>query len=193
MDFYPVLENKRVLLRPLQPEDVEILLPMALQPVLWKVSTIRLQQQSDLVNYVQNAITARENKTEMPFVIIDKQANRPAGSTRFLAIVPAHKRAEIGHTWIDPPLHGTGLNKAMKLAMLQHAFEVMDLNRVELKTDELNTQSRNAILSIGAKQEGIFRHHMVVNDGRLRNSVYFSILKEEWPEIKERIFAKYDF
>jgi len=193
MDFYPVLENKRVLLRPLQLEDAETLLPVALQPALWKVGIVNLQQKADLVNYIQGTLTLREQKAEMPFVIIDKKEGRAAGSTRFMNIAIDHKRAEIGATWIDTALHGSGLNKAMKFAMLQHAFEVMDLNRVELKTDELNIQSRNAIASIGAKQEGIFRHHMIVNGGRLRNTVYFSILKEEWPEIKERVFAKYNF
>jgi len=193
MDYYPVLENKRVLLRPLQPEDVAVLQPVAAQPALWAVGTVDLTQRSALEKYVDQAIQERERKEGIPFVIIDKQENRVAGSTRFTAVVPAHKRAEIGYTWIDTALQGTGLNKAMKYAMLQHAFEVEGLNRVELKTDELNTQSRNAILSIGAKQEGIFRHHMIVTNGRLRNSVYFSILKEEWPEIKERVFAKYNF
>ncbi|WP_298732735.1 GNAT family protein [uncultured Chitinophaga sp.] len=193
MDLYPVLENKRVLLRPLQPDDVEALLPVAIQPALWTVGTVDLMERTALEKYIQQAIEERERGEGIPFVIIDKQEKRVAGSTRFTAVVRAHKRAEIGYTWIDTALQGTGLNKAMKYAMLQHAFETESLNRVELKTDELNRQSRNAILSIGAKQEGIFRHHMIVTGGRLRNSVYFSILKEEWPEIRERIFAKYDF
>jgi RimJ/RimL family protein N-acetyltransferase len=193
MDFYPVLENKRVLLRPLQPEDGAVLSAVAAQPALWKVGTSDLAQPGELEKYIRLAVREREQQQCIPFLIIDKQENRVAGSTRFTALVPAHKRAEIGFTWIDAALQGTGLNKAMKYAMLQHAFEVMGLNRVELKTDELNTRSRNAILSIGAQQEGILRHHMVVNEGRLRNSVYFSILKEEWPEIQQRIFAKYNF
>jgi RimJ/RimL family protein N-acetyltransferase len=193
MDCYPVLENKRVLLRPLQMEDVDALLPVALQPVLWKVTSVILNNKSDLEQYIQSALTEREQQLSIPFVIIDKQENRTAGSTRFAAISLPNKRAEIGYTWIDPTLQGTGLNKAMKYAMLQYAFEVMDLNRVELKTSELNTQSRNAILSIGAQQEGILRHHMINYNGSLRNSVFFSILKEEWPEIKERVFAKYNF
>lgn len=181
------------MLKPLQLEDTDALSLVAIQPELWKVGTSDLTQRSELEKYIRQAIQERERKESIPFVIIDKQADRVAGSTRFMAVVPAHKRAEIGATWIDTALQGTGLNKAMKYAMLQHAFEVEGLNRVELKTDELNTQSRNAILSIGAQQEGIFRHHMIVTNGRLRNTVYFSILKEEWPEIKERIFGKYKF
>ncbi len=188
-----MLENKRVLLRPLQREDIDILLPVALQPVLWQVSTINITERAHLEKYIQAALAERDREESIPFVIIDKQENRIAGSTRFAAISAKHKRAEIGYTWIDPSLQGTGLNKAMKFAMLQHGFEVMGLNRIELKTSELNTQSRNAILSIGAQQEGILRHHMVNESGSLRNTVYFSILKEEWPEIEQRIFAKYNF
>ncbi|WP_188316212.1 GNAT family N-acetyltransferase [Chitinophaga agrisoli] len=193
MDFYPVLENKRVLLRPLQPADVETLLPVAVQPPLWKWGIQTITQQSELEQYITKAVGERERQESIPFLIFDKQANRAAGCTRFMAVVPVHKRAEIGATWIDTTLHGSGLNKAMKYAMLQYGFEVMGLNRIELKTDELNTQSRNAIRSIGCTQEGIFRHHMIVPGNRLRNTVYFSILKEEWPEVKQRVFAKYNF
>lgn len=193
MDFFPILENKRVLLRPLQEEDLLVLLPVALQPALWKVGATNISSQDDLEAYIAIAMEERISKTSVPFVIIDKQEKRVAGSTRFSALSSEHKRVEIGHTWIDTALQGTGLNKAMKYAMLQHAFDVMQMNRVELKTDELNTQSRNAILSIGATQEGILRHHMITSGGRLRNSVYFSILKDEWPEVKERVFGKYGF
>lgn len=193
MDFYPVLENKRVLLRPLQPEDVDALLPVAVQPALWTVGLGRIDDKAALEAYISLAIAERDQKVSVPFVIIDKQTQQVAGSTRFAGMALAHKRAEIGYTWIDTALQGSGLNKAMKHAMLQHAFEVMELNRIELKTDVLNTQSRNAILSIGATQEGIFRHHMITSTGRLRDSVYFSIIKEEWPDIRERIFGKYNF
>lgn len=192
MDFFPTLENKRVLLQPLEMEHLEDLLPIALQPVLWKLTPTPVNTQQDLEKYIQTALDERTAGVSIPFVIIDKQTHRVAGSTRFAALTLPHKRTEIGWTWIDPSLHGTGLNKAMKFAMLQHAFETLHLNRVELKTDELNTQSRNAMLSIGCKQEGIFRNHMITSSGRVRNTVYFSIIKEEWPEVKERIFGKYD-
>ncbi|PSL46825.1 RimJ/RimL family protein N-acetyltransferase [Chitinophaga niastensis] len=193
MNFLPTIENKRVLLQPLQAEHMEALLPVALEPSLWTVGATHIANQNDLEKYIRLALEERAAKTSIPFVIIDKKENRVAGSTRFSALTVPHKRVEIGYTWITPSLQGSGLNKAMKHAMLQYAFEVMDLNRVELKTDELNMQSRNAILSIGCTQEGILRHHMVTSTGRLRNSVYFSLLKEEWPEVKQRIFGKYDF
>lgn len=193
MDFFPVLENRRVLLRPLQEEDLLILLPVALQPALWEVGLTQIQQQSDLEKYIHKALEERVRQVTIPFVVLDKRKGRVAGSTRYMDISRQHRRAEIGSTWIDPELHGSGLNKAMKLAMLEHAFEVMELNRVELKTDVLNTRSRNAILSIGAREEGIFRRHMITSTGRVRDTIYFSIIREEWPEVKERIFAKYNF
>jgi RimJ/RimL family protein N-acetyltransferase len=193
MNFLPVLENKRVLLQPLQSGHLEALLSVALEPSLWTMGVTQILDQQDLEKYIHTALAERAAQTAIPFMIIDKKENRVAGSTRFMSLTLPHKRVEIGATWITPSLHGSGLNKAMKFAMLQHAFEVMGLNRVEFKTDELNTQSRNAILSLGCKQEGILRSHMVTSTGRIRNSVYFSLLKEEWPDVKQRIFGKYDF
>ena len=193
MNFLPVLENKRVLLQPLQSGHLEALLSVALEPSLWIMGVTQILDQQDLEKYIHTALAERAAQTAIPFMIIDKKENRVAGSTRFMSLTLPHKRVEIGATWITPSLQGSGLNKAMKFAMLQHAFEVMGLNRVEFKTDELNTQSRNAILSLGCKQEGILRSHMVTSTGRIRNSVYFSLLKEEWPDVKQRIFGKYDF
>ncbi|MEC5142591.1 GNAT family protein [Chitinophaga sp. 212800010-3] len=193
MDYQPVLENKRVLLEPLQLTHLEVLAPVALIPSLWEVQLQQITTVADLEKYIRTGLADREAGVSIPFVITDKKENKVAGSTRYMNLLIPHKRTEIGSTWIAPEFQGTGLNKAMKYAMLQYAFEVMDVNRVELKTDALNTQSRNAILSIGCKEEGIFRRHMITNSGRVRDTVYFSILKEEWPEVKERIFGKYDF
>lgn len=193
MNFEPVLENKRVLLQPLQEEHLEALLPVALDASLWAIQLNKIENRQDLEKYIRTALSEREAQVSIPFVIIDKKENRIAGSTRYMGLSIPHKRTEIGSTWITPSLHGSGLNKAMKFAMLQYAFEVMELNRVEFKTDELNTQSRNAILSLGCTQEGIFRRHMITSTGRVRNTVYFSLLKEEWPDVKQRIFGKYDF
>ncbi|RPD42438.1 GNAT family N-acetyltransferase [Chitinophaga barathri] len=189
----PVLENKRVLLRPLQPSDADALMEVALEPSLWEVGLTRVSNREELERYMQIAFTDREQGTSLPYLIIDKATGKVAGSTRFCGIVLQHKRTEIGYTWIHPDFQRSGLNRAMKFAMLQYAFEVWGMNRVELKTDERNEKSRNAMLGIGCKQEGILRHHMITWTGHLRNSVFFSILKEEWPEIKERIFGKYDF
>lgn len=193
MNFQPVLENKRVLLQPLQLEHLDALWSIGADASLWAIQLYQMETKQDLEKYLQKALRERAAEESIPFVIFDKKENRIAGSTRYMGVSLPNKRTEIGATWIDPALHGSGLNKAMKYAMLQYAFEVMDLNRVEFKTDELNTQSRNAILSLGCTQEGIFRRHMITSTGRVRNTVYFSILKEEWPEAKQRVFGKYDF
>ena len=187
------MENKRVLLRPLQPSDAEALLEVALEPSLWEVGATCIRSREELERYMQAAFQERDQGVSIPYLVFDKEAGRVAGSTRYCSIMQQHKRTEIGYTWIHPDFQRTGLNRAMKFAMLQYAFEVWGLNRVELKTDERNEKSRKAMLGIGCTQEGILRHHMITWTGHLRNSVYFSILKEEWPGIKERIFGKYDF
>lgn len=193
MEYSLVLENKRVLLRPLRASDLEALLEVALEPSLWEVGLTRVSNREELATYMDIALKEAVHGLSIPFVVIDKATGKVAGSTRFCGLMQQHKRAEIGYTWIHPSFQRTGLNKAMKFEMLRYAFEVMRLNRVELKTDERNSKSRNAMLAIGCKEEGILRHHMITWTGWLRNSVFFSILKEEWPEIKERVFGKYDF
>ncbi len=193
MYMQPVLENKRVLLRPLQLSDTDTLLEVALEPSLWEKGVTCIRNREELEKYMDVAFREREQGTAIPFVVIDKETGKVAGSTRFAGWVKDHKRIEIGYSWLHPSYQRTGLNRAMKYAMLQYAFEIMDLNRVELKTDERNTKSRNAMLAIGCKEEGILRHHMITWTGWLRNSVFYSILKEEWPDIRERIFGKYDF
>ncbi|WP_109697555.1 GNAT family N-acetyltransferase [Chitinophaga deserti] len=187
------LENKRVLLRPLEITDLDSLLEVALVPEMWTVGSTAIRDRAELEGYIKTALKERENGQSIPFTVVDKQNGRVAGSTRFAAISESNKRAEIGYTWIHPDFQRTGLNRAMKFAMLQYAFETWGLNRVELKTDERNEKSRNAMLAIGCTQEGILRKHMITWTGHLRNSVYFSILREEWPDIRERIFGKYDF
>ncbi|WP_126245526.1 GNAT family N-acetyltransferase [Chitinophaga rhizosphaerae] len=187
------LENKRVLLRPLELSDLDSLLEVSLEPAMWTVGSTAIRDRDELERYICKALAEKERGESIPFTIVDKQNGRVAGSTRFAAISEMHKRTEIGYTWIHPDFQRSGLNRAMKFAMLQYAFEVWGLNRVELKTDERNEKSRNAMLGIGCKQEGILRHHMVTWTGHLRNTVYFSMLREEWQDVRQRIFGKYDF
>lgn len=192
MNFYPHLENKRVHLRPLQESDIALLRPIALaQPELFRFMSTFIKSDDDLKRFVLQALSDREDGKSIPFIIIDKSTNMPAGSTRFGNLEEQHKRVEIGWTWIGAEFHNTGLNKAMKYAMLQYAFETMDMNRVEIKTNEHNQRSRRAIESIGGQYEGLLRNHMVNDDGTSRNTVYYSIIKEEWPGVKDRIFGKY--
>jgi RimJ/RimL family protein N-acetyltransferase len=109
------------------------------------------------------------------------------GSTRCLAIEPAHRRLEVGHTWYAPRVWATQVNAACKLALLRYVFESLGFNRVELKTDNLNLRSQAAIAKLGATREGVFRAHMVRRDGSLRDSVYFSIVRDEWPSVRDRL------
>ncbi|PSK93951.1 GNAT family N-acetyltransferase [Taibaiella chishuiensis] len=193
MNFSPTLENRRALLRPMQLSDVALLAPLALgEPELYRYMSAVIGNEDDLLRFVTEGIQDREAGKCIPFVVIDKQQDAIAGATRFGNLELRHKRVEIGWTWIGSAFQGTGLNKAMKYLMLEHAFSVMEMNRVEIKTNEDNTRSRRAIESIGGRFEGIFRHHMVNPDGSLRNTVYYSILKEEWPELKAGLFARYN-
>jgi RimJ/RimL family protein N-acetyltransferase len=190
-DFYPQLENKRVLLRPLVAEDIQELAPLALgEPELCRYTATRIMDRQGLERYIDLALRERDSQISIPFLVVDKVNNRVAGSTRYMPVAQ-HKRVEIGWTWIGKAYQGTGLNKAMKWLMLQHAFEQMDMNRVELKTSERNLTSQSAIQSIGGVREGVLRSHMINDDGTVRNSVYYSIIKEEWPAVKSNVFQKY--
>ncbi len=192
MNFSPTLENRRALLRPMQLTDVPLLAPLALgEPDLYRFMSAVIRNEEDLYRFVAEGIRDREAGKSIPFVVIDKQHDAVAGATRFGNLEQRHKRVEIGWTWIGSAFQGTGLNKAMKYLMLEHAFEVMGMNRVEIKTNACNLRSRRAIESIGGQFEGIFRHHMVNDDGSLRDTVYYSILKEEWLELKELRFGDY--
>lgn len=192
LDFYPTLENKRVLLRPLQLADQADLAAIALaEPRLWQYTVSCIDSEQSLKEYLEKAIHEREEGRSIPFLVFDKANNKVAGSTRYMQISKEHKRVEIGSTWISKAFQGTGLNKAMKFLLLDYAFETMQVNRVELKTNELNMASRNAITAIGAQQEGVLRNHMINDNGTVRNTVYFSIIKEEWPGVKERIFSRF--
>ena len=132
----------------------------------------------------------RPKESSLPFATIDRAQGKVVGSTRFMSIDVPNKRVEIGATWISKPWQRTRINTEAKYLMMRHAFETWGCNRVEWKTDALNTQSRNAILRLGAKQEGIFRQHIVTWSGRLRDSVYFSVIAPEWPEVKKALEAK---
>ncbi|HUX85110.1 MAG TPA: GNAT family protein [Chitinophagaceae bacterium] len=190
IDYFPVLENERVLLEPLQPTDLEALLPLALHPTLWELALTRITSREDLENYFREAFREREAGLSIPFAVTDKKTGMKAGSTRFGNITPAHRRLEIGWTWLGEDYQRTGLNRWMKLAMLDHAFGTLEVNRVELKTDLLNLKSQNAMLGIGATRDGIFRSHMVSNGGRIRDSIFFSIIRQDWPAARAALCDK---
>lgn len=191
MDFKKdiILENTRVLLRPLHFQDFKGLFSIATDPLIWNyMPLVLIKDASDLHNYIKTARSQRRKSTRYPFVIIDKKTGQAAGSTSYLNIFPVDKRLEIGSTWLGAPFRGSGINKHCKFLLLKYAFETLEYERIELKTDALNLQSRRAIQKIGAKEEGILRSHTLMNGGRRRDTVYYSILKNEWPEIKSKIF-----
>jgi len=140
--------------------------------------------------YVQSALQDQAAGTALPFALIEKSSGRTIGSTRYANIERVHHRLEIGWTWVARPWQRTAINTEAKYLLLRHAFETLKCMRVELKTDSLNERSRAAILRIGASQEGIFRNHMMTATGRIRHSVYFSIVDSEWLEVKARLEAR---
>ncbi len=140
--------------------------------------------------YIEAALNEQERGLALPFAIVEKATGRAIGSTRYANIDRMHHRVEIGWTWVARDWQRTPMNTEAKYLLLRHAFETLGCMRVELKTDSLNERSRAAILRIGAREEGIFRNHMITASGRVRHTVYFSIIDSEWPAVKARLEAK---
>ncbi|HEY6763181.1 MAG TPA: GNAT family protein [Candidatus Sulfotelmatobacter sp.] len=148
-----------------------------------------MKTREDFERLIDKAFAEQERGESIVFATVERKSNRVIGSTRFMNIDRANRRVEIGSTWIAPAWQRTALNTEAKYLMLRHAFEVWQCFRVELKTDALNQKSRNAILRLGAKEEGTLRKHVLTWTGRVRDSVYFSILDAEWPDVKTRLEA----
>ena len=185
MQIEPViLVNQHVRLEPLTEAHIAPLSEVGLDPELWCLIPYRVETPEAMEAYVGKAL---RTATDLPFATIERSSGRVVGSTRFMNIDTANRRVEIGATFLAPAWQRTVINTSAKYLMLRHAFETWNCHRVEFKTDFLNTKSRNAILRLGATQEGIFRQHIVTWSGRLRDSVYFSILDTEWPAIKLRL------
>jgi len=187
-----VLAGDVVRLEPLRLEHVEGLLDFGLDPELWRWTTTQIATRADLERYVNDALAEQVAGSTLPFATVETASGRVIGSTRFGNIVPQYKRCEIGWTWVAPDRQRTAVNTEAKHLMLSHAFEKWGLRRVEFKTSTQNEKSRTALLRIGAIQEGIFRQHMTHADGSLRDTVYFSIVREEWPAVKATLRARLD-
>ena len=185
-----VLEGRQVRLEPLSQEHLPKLAEAINDGRLWEIPVTFVPHPDDLHQFFDDAESACVSKRELAFATIDVQSSRVVGSTRFRCIEIPHRRVEIGFTFLSASWQRTHVNTEAKYLMLKHAFEVWGCNRVELLTDELNSKSRNAILRIGAREEGIFRSHMVMRDGRIRNSVLYSIVATEWPQVKSTLEAK---
>ena len=181
------LDGPKIRLEPLTLDHLDGLSGVAYDPELWRLTVSGVATRADLEAYVNEALSDQQAGTALPFVTVLKATNQAIGSTRFGNAVPAHRRVEIGWTWIGRPWQRSGANREAKYLMLRHAFEQWECLRVEFKTSALNQRSRNALLGIGAVEEGILRHHMINANGSLRDSVYFSILSEEWPAVRRRL------
>ena len=183
-----ILENDRIKLRPLIADDYNNLRPIAQRnPDLLQFSPQQVNSDAQLEAYIAKALKQKAAGTRYPFISFDKKTQAYSGSTSYLNISNDNARLEIGATWIGRSFQGTGLNKQQKLLMLTYAFETLDMQRVELKTDARNLQSQRAMEKIGAKREGLLRSHTIMEDGYRRDTVYFSILVDEWTDVKSKL------
>ncbi|VVM59641.1 hypothetical protein PS684_02211 [Pseudomonas fluorescens] len=184
------LQGQRILLRPLEYSDAAALLQAAADGELWNLTVTVVPSASTVDSYLTKALDGRDAGTVMPFVIVLKDTGEVIGSTRFWKIDPLNRKLEIGSSWISATWQKSFVNTEAKYLMLRHAFDVLDCVRVQFTTDENNQKSRNAILRLGAQQEGIVRHERIMPDGRKRNSVRFSIIDDEWPQVRQRLEQK---
>jgi RimJ/RimL family protein N-acetyltransferase len=186
------LEGSTVCLEPIRPEHAESFWNAAKDSLgdIFQWIPYRMKTFEDFQRLVEKAFAEQERGESVVFATVERNSGRVIGSTRFMNIDRVNRRVEIGSTWIAPAWHRTAVNTEAKYLMLHRAFEVWQCIRVELKTDALNQRSRNAILRIGAKEEGTLRKHMITWTGRVRDSIYFSILDTEWPEVKRGLEAR---
>lgn len=181
------LEGKHVQLEPLLAAHHAALTRIGLDEDLWRWIPAPVRIPEEMSAYIEGALAEQARGVSLPFTIVEKNSGKPVGCTRYGNIDRVHRRVEIGWTWVAKPWQRTPVNTEAKYLLLRHAFETLGCIRVELKTDSLNEKSRAAILRIGAQQEGIFRNHMITASGRVRHTVYFSIIDNEWPAVKARL------
>lgn len=183
------LEGSVVRLEPLRREHGELFWAIAKNELedIFRWTPYSMKTPEDFQRLVDKAFDEQERGESVVFATVERSSGRAIGSTRFMNIDRINRRVEIGSTWIAPAWQRTAINTEAKYLMLRHAFEVWKCMRVELKTDALNQKSRNAILRIGAKEEGTLRRHLITWSGRVRDTVYFSILDDEWPGVKARL------
>jgi RimJ/RimL family protein N-acetyltransferase len=181
------LEGRHVRLEPLSQAHQPGLSAVGLEEELWRWIPTPVRSPEDMSAYIATALEEQARSVSLPFALIEKASGKAIGSTRYGNIDRVHHRVEIGWTWVAPPWQRSAVNTEAKYLLLRHAFETLGCIRVELKIDSLNEKSRAAILRIGAREEGTFRNHMITASGRIRHSVYYSILDSEWPAVKSRL------
>jgi len=188
MNVVPVtLEGPRVRLEPLTMGHHAALSAIGLDPELWRLSPAAVRTEAEMAAYIGVALAEQAAGRALPFAIVERASGAVVGTTRYGAIERHHRRLEIGWTWLGRAWQRTAINTEAKLLLLQHAFETLGCLRVELKTDALNQRSRAAILRIGAREEGTFRKHMITASGRIRDTVYYAIVDDDWPAVKANL------
>lgn len=188
MEIRPItLEGRTVRLEPLSLAHHAQMCEAGLDFELWHWTPKNVRSPEDMRDYIKQALAEQKRGTSLPFATIDPASGKVIGSTRYLNINVANLRLEIGATWLAKNWQRTAANTEAKYLMLRHAFEEFGCIRVEFKTDSLNQRSRDAILRLGAKEEGTLRNHMLTWTGRIRHTVYFSIIDSEWPEVKTEL------
>jgi RimJ/RimL family protein N-acetyltransferase len=191
MNIHPIiLEGKGVRLEPLTQAHHAQLCEVGLDDELWRLTTTIIRTPEDMKKYIDAAAKDYSDGKALPFAIIEKASGKAVGSTRFGNIDTTHRRVEIGWTWIARQWQRTFINTETKYLLLSHAFDTLGCMRVEFKTDSTNSRSRNALMRIGAKEEGVFRNHMIMPGGRIRHSVYFSIIDSEWNTVRRELEKK---
>lgn len=186
----PTLEGRQVLLRALAPEDAVALARVGLDPRIWEWTGAPVTDLAGMQRYVDAALEERTRGAAQPFAILDRASGDVIGTTRFGSPAFEHRRVEIGWTWLGAQFWRTGRNVEAKLLLLEFAFEQLELRRVEFKTDALNVRSRTAIEALGATFEGVFAKHMVRPDGSARDSAYYAIVDDQWPEVRAGLEAR---
>ena len=182
------LETKTVLLRPIAESDFEPFLQLAQEIEMWEYFTLNLGDEKQLQTWMNLAFTEKEMNSRRPFTIIDRSTGKIAGSTSMGNISQHDLRFEIGWSWLGKEFRSTEINRHAKFAMMKYAFDTLGFERVEFKTDAKNVRARKGLEKIGGIEEGILRSHMTMWNNRRRDSVYYSVLKNEWPKLKQTIF-----
>ena len=184
------LENEHVALRPVRPEDREALRAIALDQRIWRYFIMRIDTDAEFDAFFDLGLRDQEAGTRVVYVIEDKLTGAVAGSMSFCGLMEKDGRLEIGWSWLGIDAQGKGINRWAKFLMMRLAFEEMEAQRVEFKTDRLNVQARHALANIGAREEGTLRSFNPMPDGRRRDAVFYSVLAAEWPEVKAQLLAR---
>lgn len=193
MSIDPVtLRGDLVVLEPLAVDHTEALARVGLDPELWRLQPRPVRSLADMRAYVDLALREHAQGMSLPYAVVHRPSGTVVGSTRYMDIALAHRRLEIGATWYAPRYQRSGVNVEAKLLLLTHAFESLNVQKVVFKTETLNHRSRTAILALGATEEGTFARHLIADDGRLRDMVYFAIFDDMWPGVRQHLRSRLD-